>query len=144
MRLTSAKQSDRMAYPHFILEFLSSIIALPLQIFIDHCFKFGLFPYALKLAKVTPVYKAGSKLEITNLSSNISPFLLRQKLFEKLIFKRVYGFIDKNSVLLPTQYGFRANSSTIHAALDIVCSSYENIGNNEYTGLIFLDLKKAF
>ena len=76
MRLTSAKQSGGIS--PFYLRILSSIIALPLQIFIDHCFNFGLFPDALKLAKVTSVYKAGSKLEITNLSSNISSFLLRQ------------------------------------------------------------------
>jgi len=51
-------------------------------------------------------------------------------------------FLNKNKVLVPTQYGFRKNRSTAHAILDIIAESYENINNNQYTGLALVDLKK--
>ena len=52
--------------------------------------------------------------------------------------------MNKHSILLPTQYGFRANHSTIHALLDVITSSYDNINNCKFTALVLLDLKKAF
>ena len=54
------------------------------------------------------------------------------------------SFIEKHSILSPTQYGFRPESSTEFAILDIVSSCYENINEKLFTGLIMIDLKKAF
>ena len=54
------------------------------------------------------------------------------------------SFIEKHSILSPTQYGFCPESSTEFAILDIVSSFYENINNKLFTGLIMIDLKKAF
>ena len=39
---------------------------------------------------------------------------------------------------------FKLNLSTIHALLDVITSSFENMNDNLFTGLIFLDLAKAF
>ena len=64
-------------------------------------------------------------------------------MFEKLISIRVMSFNEKHSILSPTQYGFRSESSTEYAILDIV-SCYENINDKLFTGLILIDLKKAF
>ena len=47
-------------------------------------------------------------------------------------------------MILDTQYGFRSNRSTNHALIDVITNSFENINKNVYTGLIFLDLTKAF
>ena len=51
------------------------------------------------------------------------------------------SFIEKPSIPLPTQYGFRPESSTEFAILDIVSSCYENINDKLFTGLIMMDLK---
>jgi len=41
------------------------------------------------------------------------------------------------------QYGFQKNISTTQAILDIVTTAfYDNIQNNNYSGLMLLDLKK--
>ena len=53
-------------------------------------------------------------------------------------------FFDKHSVLVLNQYGFRAGCSTFQTILDIVTSTYENIDNNQYTGMVTLDITKAF
>ena len=65
-------------------------------------------------------------------------------MFKKLISIRVMSFIEKQSILSPTQYGFRPESSTEFAILDLVSSCYENINEKLFTGLIIIDLKKAF
>ena len=41
-------------------------------------------------------------------------------------------------------YGFRPKYSTLQALLDITNSALDNIENKLYTGLVFLDLTKAF
>ena len=54
------------------------------------------------------------------------------------------SIIEKHSILSPIQYGFRPESSTEFVILDIVSSCYENINDKLFTGLIMIDLKKAF
>ena len=42
-------------------------------------------------------------------------------------------FLDKHSVILSAQYGFRPMYSTSHAMQDILTSAYDNINQNKYT-----------
>ena len=97
----------------------------------------------MKEAKTIYVFKTGDKL----LMSNYRPISILSsfpKIFEKCIYKRLFSFFDKHEVLSPNQYGFRPGFNTTQAISDIVTTAYENMGNNHCTGLIFLDLKKAF
>ena len=47
-------------------------------------------------------------------------------------------------MILDSQYGFQSNRSTDHALIDVITHSFDNINDKLYTGLIFLDLTKAF
>ena len=66
------------------------------------------------------------------------------KLFEWLICNRLFSFFTRNNTIIPTQYGFRHNSSIIHAILDLITSCLDNINNKKFSTMIFLDIKKAF
>ena len=66
------------------------------------------------------------------------------KIFEKLIHTRLTKFWTPHKVLTTTQHGFQSELSTTHALLDVINSSFENIKDNLFTGLILLDLDKAF
>ena len=66
------------------------------------------------------------------------------KILEKLIYNRTQSFLEKYSIILPTQYGFRPAYSTSHAMIDILTSTLDNINVNKNTALLLLDLKKAF
>ena len=70
--------------------------------------------------------------------------IIYNRLFEKLLYRRLIKFIDKNDILHDLQYGFRNKHSTQHAILDIVNAIYSNIDNRKKTCEIFIDLKKAF
>lgn len=67
----------------------------------------------------------------------ISLLSIFNRIFEKLMYRRLKAFIDKNTVLFKGQYGFREKYSTQHAIL-------ENMDKKLISCGIFLDLKKAF
>ena len=78
----------------------------------------GVFPSVLKTAKVVPVFKKDSKLDYSNyrpisLLSNI------EKFFEKLMYKRLHTFLNKNNVIYNLQFGFRKQYSTSHDLINI-------------------------
>ena len=87
------------------------------------------------------MFKSGANCDLSNYRP-IPLLSVISKVFEKLISIRVMSFIEKHSI--PTQYGFRSESSTEFAILDIVSSCYETINDKLFTGLIVIDLKKAF
>jgi len=117
----------------------ATVIALIMSVFANKIFKLGIFPSSLKIAKVIPIFKSNDKKSMNNYRTI---FLLTcfSKIFEKLIDDRLMNFFEKNSIFVSTQYGFRAKHNTAHAILDVASSTYDNINNNEYTGLIMLDL----
>ena len=87
--------------------------------------------------------KKGDRQEISNYRP-ISILSCLSKILEKLIYVRTVSFLNKNSILIPTQYGFRNSHSTTHALLDVINNAYNSINENNFTALIFIDLKKAF
>ena len=103
----------------------------------------GIFLDDLKLAKVIPLFKINDKLDINNYRP-ISLLTSFTKIFEKVIFSRLSNFFNKHSVLVHNQYGFRAGCSTSHTTIDIETLTYDNIDNNQYTGMITFDITKAF
>ena len=54
------------------------------------------------------------------------------------------NFFDKHKVLRSHQCGFRHQHSTEHAILDILSTCYNALESKTFTGLLMLDLKKAF
>ena len=71
-------------------------------------FTTGIFPDSLKVAKVTPVYKKGSKLECANyrpitLLSNLD------KIIEKLMHERLMGFLNDQKVLYKSNLDLKKN-----------------------------------
>ena len=77
----------------------------------------GVFPSVLKTAKVVPVFNEDSKLDFSNyrpisLLSNV------EKILEKLMYKRLYTFLNRNNIY-NLQFGFRQQYSTSHALINI-------------------------
>ena len=71
------------------------------------------FPSVLKFVKVVPVFQKDSKLDYSNyrpisLLSNI------EKILEKLMYERLYTFLNNNNIVYDLQFGFRQQYSTSH------------------------------
>ena len=79
----------------------------------------GIFPNALKFAKVIPIHKDDSIFEVSNYRP-ISLLPIFSKMFEKLMYSRVIDFINKHNILYQNQFGFQKNRSTEHAVNTVV------------------------
>ena len=55
-----------------------------------------------------------------------------------------YKFLEINNTLSNSQYGFRNNSTTSHALIDLHEQLTKSIDNKLSTIGVFIDLKKAF
>ena len=74
----------------------------------------------------------------------ISILSIFNRIFEKLMYKRLQNYCDTEKMLYDKQYGFRAKHSTQHALVDIVNNVYNNMDTGLYSCGVFIDLKKAF
>ena len=109
---------------------ISDYVAIPLTRLINLSFSHGIFPNDLKVALVSPLYKATDPMIFGNYRP-ISLLPLLSKIFEKLMY-------NKN------QCSFRNNHSTYMALLDMLENIRNALDNGECTIGIFLDFKKAF
>ena len=80
--------------PVSILKLSSSVICDFLAYIFNSCVTLGVYPSVLKVAKVIPLYKKGGKDECSNYRP-ISLLMHINKIFEKLIHKRLYRFLQK-------------------------------------------------
>jgi hypothetical protein len=62
------------------------------------------------------------------------------KIFEKVIFIRIYKHLNDNNILAKEQFGFRQHSSTEKAIYELLNA----LNNRSMIGGIFYDLEKAF
>ena len=74
----------------------------------------GIFPNVLKNSKITPIYKKGNKELIENYRP-VSTLPIFGKIFEKIIYSRLYKFLTQKGMISDSQFGFRKNHSTGHA-----------------------------
>ena len=98
----------------------------------------------MKIAKVTTVYKKGSKLECGNyrpitLLSNLD------KITEKLMHKRLMAFLNDQKVLYKKQFGFQKKVSTAHAIISLI-ENIEKAKDNKILCLFssYLSNRKQF
>ena len=103
----------------------------------------GKCPSKLKMSKIIPIYKADDETDPNNYRP-ISLLSIFNIIFEKMIYKRIANFIEKNNLLYNGQYGFRSAHSTQHAILDIINQIQNNMEKSMFSCAVFIDLKKAF
>lgn len=110
----------------------------------NKCYADSYFPDELKIAKVIPLYK--NKGDIKNVSNYrpISMLSVFSKLFEKLIHKQIFNYLNENNIINNSQYGFRTNHSTFHALINATENLYKSLDNKLHTLAIFIDFSKAF
>ena len=129
--------------PALFIKAAEFVIAPYLTLFLNHIFTESIYPKSCKIARIAPIHKGGAKSDTINYRSN-SILTCFAKIIEKLIYKAFIKFFEKHKIIYANQYGFRGKVSTMHAMLAVITSSYEIINENCFTGLAFVDLRKAF
>ena len=103
----------------------------------------GTFPDVLKEGKVTPIYKKGSSEDVGNYRP-VSTLPIFGKIFEKIIYHRIYTFALSQNIINENQFGFRKSHSTSHAVNYSVKMIEEALKKKHHVLGIFIDLSKAF
>ena len=138
------KATGPHSIPIEILKLVKFSLSYPLKEIINMSFATGIYPDRLKIAKVIPIFKnKGDQLLVSNyrpisLLSNIN------KIFEKLIYSRVFSFLNMHNCIYELQFGFRAKHSTNHALLSLTEMIRHALDNSNFACGIFIDLQKAF
>ena len=86
----------------------------------------GVIPDDLKIALVTPMYKANSKEEFSNYRP-ISVLPCISRILEKIMYKRVLKYLDKDNMCFQSQYGFRRKHSTNLATIELTTKILQSI-----------------
>ncbi len=111
-------------------------ITKPLTHIFNLTFVNGIIPENLKLAIVTPIFKADENNKFKNYRT-ISVLSCFPKLLEKLMYNRLISFIDKNQILSKHQYGFRKNRSTELAIIELVEKITKGMDGGKYIYVIY-------
>ena len=138
--LQNGKSSD---IPISVIKKCSPVLSPILAKHFNHLMKIGEFPDPLKLGKISPVFKKDNE-ELMKNYRPVSTLPIFGKIFEKVIYVRLYNFFVSQGILHNKQFGFRKNHSTTHA-LNYSISQIKNaLNKNEHVLGIFIDLSKAF
>ena len=144
--LKSKNFSGKDEISNKLLKSIKGEISKPLTIIINQCLETGIFPGALKVAKVKPLFKKGDNCCFNNYRP-ISLLPTISKIFERVMFTQLYSYFNINNLLSEQQYGFRSQHSTELACVklvDYIIKEMDNIKDIKIPAAIFLDLSKAF
>ena len=126
-----------------IVKYIKHEIVSPLTKLINKSLELGVFPDSMKLAHITPLYKSGSECLNTNYRP-ISLLPVLSKIFEKVMYSRIYSFLQSTNQLFKSQYGFCKHHSCENAVQELLSVITKGFDWKEYTAALFLDLSKAF
>ena len=103
----------------------------------------GLVPDGIKIAKVVPLHKSGSKIDIKNYRP-ISLLPTFSKIYEKIMQSRLVEHLKSEGIIFKAQYGFRSGHSCEHAVLDVQNNIIKSLERKQVAALLLLDFSKAF
>ena len=129
--------------PTIVLKWIIDLIAPILVEIFNNCVNLGIYPDILKIGKITPLFKSGEKV----IDDNYRPItVLTQinKIFEKLIHKRMMTFTNDNQLLTNCQFGFRKGHSTSHGITHVNEQVTRHLERKKVCAVLFIDLKSAF
>ena len=141
--LKTGKSMGPNSIPMKILKTLSPLLSSPLSQIINESFQSGIFPDKMKLAKVIPLFKKDCPLTASNYRP-ISLLSVFSKIIEKVMYERLYKFLEKHEILYSLQFGFRASHSINHALVSLTEAIKNSLDNRKFGCGIFIDLQKAF
>ena len=103
----------------------------------------GIVPDDMKIARVCPIFKKNSRLEVGNYRP-VSILVVISKILEKSVYIQLEKYLVDNKLLYNFQSGFRTAHSTDTCLIHLLDHIKTQSSKGLYTGMIMLDLQKAF
>lgn len=142
-KLNTKKSAGADEVPTFLLKRVLISIIQPLTYLVNLSFVAGAFPDALKLGRVTPLHKGGSRL----LMKNYRPVTVSQslsKVFEYSFLDRLMKYINRFNILSAAQHGYQSGRSTMTAIDSFYNCVVQYMEGGDCPVGIFFDLSRAF
>ncbi len=125
-----------------IIESFRNILNKPITDLFNKSVREGAFPELFKTAKVIPIHKGGSATQLNNYRP-IALLTTLNKIFEKLMYVRLFNYFNHHNLFYSKQLGFRTKRSTIDALRELTESIRAPPKGKEHLS-VFLDFRKAF
>ena len=98
------------SFPVNIRKYANDILSEFLTKIFNKSIELGTFPSKLKMSKGIPIFKSDNEMDPNNYRP-ISLLSCFNRIFEKLVFKRLKSFIDERKIVSSLHYGFRHGHS---------------------------------
>ncbi len=142
-KLNASKSTGLDGIPARFLKDGHEVLCHPIGYIVNLSITSGIVPNAFKCARVKPLFKKNSRLEVGNYRP-VSILIVASKILERAVYTQLEDYLSTNNLLYDLQSGFRGNYSTDSCLIHLQdhIRSQTSIGN--YTGMVLLDLQKAF
>ena len=97
----------------------------------------------MKIAKVTPIYKAVDSSDINN-HRPVSVISCFSKILERLIYNRLYKYLKENNILYGKEFDFQSRYSTNDAVTLLLDKVFYSFEKQHFTQGVFIDFPKPF
>ena len=138
--LENGKSSD---IPIKLIKNCAPVITPILTKYFNRFMQTGDFPNILKIGKITSIFKKDDQEKFENYRP-ISTLPIFGKIFEKLIYSRLYSYLTTKGILYEKQFGFRKSHSCSHALNYSISEITKFLYENKHVIGIYIDLSKAF
>ena len=121
----------------------ADILCTPIMHIINLSISSSVVPTEFKSARVTPLFKKNSKLEVGNYRP-VSVLSTVSKILERAVYKQLNEYLQNNGLLYRLQSGFRQYYSTNTCLVYLTDLVKYQIAAGNYVGMVALDVQKAF
>lgn len=100
-------------------------------------------PEGMKHARVTPLYKKGSRQDPGNYRP-VSVLNILSKILERTVYVQLSGYLNNSGLLYDFQSGFRSKFLTDTCLLGLTDYVRLELSRGNLVGMVLIDLQKAF
>ena len=143
LKVDERKATGSDGIPCYVLRHCARVLAPSLTILMNASLAMGKVPMMLRLAHIRPIFKAGDPETAKNYRP-ISLLPVVSKILESIVHKRLCVLLTEHDLLPAEQFAYRAHHSTEDAVLLAVDQFYEAADQHLHTGVVLIDMSKAF
>jgi Notch-like protein len=125
-----------------ILKFSLLYISLPINYICNKMLSTSIFPTRLKFSEIKILFEKRDKTHLSNYRP-ISLLTFFSKIFENIVYRRLYYHIYCNHILVNEQFGFTNNQSTEISSYNLTNVTLSSLNSKLLLGGVFCDLQNA-